>query len=264
MAVITTWGSEWHAGSGLPISAVELAARIDGAPLDTRPFPHIYLSEAFSPAWYRAMLDHLPETRCYRELRHRDAMQPDGHSARRKLYLFPEQIAWLPPAQRAVWMAVSSALRSRAVHAAFKRKFRRSLEARFGRDIDGLAFYAVPMLLRDRAGYRIGIHGDSVSKAITVQFYLPRDARQAHLGTILHEGRDGEAATRTRVLQFRPASGYAFPVVYHQSWHRVAPLAEADGERNSLMLTYYVQDGMRWSVQRLKRAWTFVAYGVRR
>ena len=263
MAVITTWGADWPAGSGAPISAVELAARIDGAPLETAPFPHIYLEEAFSPAWYRTMLDHLPETRRYRELRHREAMQPDGHSARRKLYLFPEQIAWLPAPQRTVWMTVSSVLRSRHVHDAFKRKFRPSLEERFGRSIDRLAFYAVPMLLRDRAGYRIGIHGDSLSKAITVQFYLPRDARQAHLGTILHEGRDGEAATRTKALRFRPASGYAFPVVYHQSWHSVASLAERDGDRDSLMLTYYVQDGVDWAVQRLKRAWTSVAYGVR-
>lgn len=263
MAVITAWGSDWSAGSGAPISALELAARIDGATLETAPFTHIYLEDVFSPVEYRTILDHLPETRRYRELRHREAMQPDGRSARRKLYLFPEQLAWLPATQRAVWTAVSSALRSRVVHDAFKRKFRASLEQRFGRGIDRLVFYAVPMLLRDRAGYRIGIHGDSLSKAITVQFYLPRDARQAHLGTILHEGRDGEAATRTKALQFRPASGYAFPVVYHRSWHSVASLSDADGERDSLMLTYYVQDGVDWAVQRLKRAWTSLAYGVR-
>jgi len=63
------------------------------------------------------------------------------------------------------------------------------------------------MLLRDFEGYQIGIHGDSMSKAITVQFYLPADESQAHIGTRLHAGRDGEAAARIIQLPFRPASG---------------------------------------------------------
>src|SRR5262249_2337513 len=146
-----------------------------------------------------------------------------------------------------------------------KRKFRAALERRFGRGIERLSFYPVPMLLRDLSGYRIGIHGDSLGKAITVQFYLPRDDSQAHLGTILHEGRDGEAARRTKTLGFRPASAYAFPVVYHESWHSVATTSAADGERNSLMLTYYVQEGVFGRLlQRLKRAWLLAAYGFRR
>src|SRR2546428_150235 len=98
--------------------------------------------------------------------------------------------------------------------------------------------------LDDLGGYRIGIHGDSLNKAITVQFYLPRDDAQSHLGTILHEGRNGDTALRTTTLKFRPATGYAFPVVYHESWHSVARTSDADGERNTLMLTYYVQAGL--------------------
>jgi len=102
-----------------------------------------------------------------------------------------------------------------------------------------------------------------VSKAITVQFYLPRDESQVHLGTILHEGRDGEAARRTTPLAFRPASGYAFPVLYHETWHSVS--VTSDAERNSLMLTYYVQPApFGWLFQRLKRFWLFLVYFVRR
>jgi hypothetical protein len=248
------------AGPGL-----DLVSQVDASPLETTPFDHIYLKEVFPPAYYRRLLDHLPDTRRHRELRHPDAMQQDGHSARRKFYLYPEHVRVLPVGQRAVWLELARLLRSPALQDAFKRKFRAALERRFGRGIDRLTFYPVPILVRDLGGYRLGIHADSPRKAITVQIYLPRDESQGHLGTIFHEGREGEAATRTRVLPFLPATGYAFPVVDEQSWHSVAQTSDQDGERNSLMLTYYVQEGP-WGrlAQRLKRLGVFIGYGVRR
>src|SRR5262247_3560291 len=233
---------------------------VEATPLETRPFDHVYMEGVFPPGYYRELLARLPDIRRYRELRNRDAIQPDGRSARRKFYLYPEVIALLPAEQRAFWLELSRVLRSRALQEVFKRKFGAALERRFGRSIDRLWFYPVPMLLRDLGGYRIGIHGDSVSKAITVQFYLPADDSQARLGTLFHEGRDGEAARRIKALAFRPATGYAFPVVYHATWHSVAPTSDADGERNSLMLTYYVQNGVVDRLaERAKRLWVFFA-----
>jgi len=244
---------------------LDIVDRVEASALESVPFDHVCLDGVFSRETYDRLLEHLPETAQYRELRHRQAMRPDGRSARRKFYLFPEHIGLLPPAQRAVWLDVSRVLRSPELQDAFKRKFRRALEARFSRSIDRLTFYPVPMLLRDLGGYRIGIHGDSVSKAITAQFYLPRDESQAHLGTRLHEGRAGEAARRIKTLAFRPATAYAFPVLYHATWHSVAPTADADGERNSLMLTYYVQSGaFDRLAERAKRLWVFFAYAARR
>jgi hypothetical protein len=244
---------------------LDIVDRVEASTLEPVPFDHVYLEGVFPREIYDRLLDHLPATERYRELRHREAMRPDGRSARRKFYLFPEHIALLPPAQRGVWLEVSRVLRSPALQDALKRKFRRALEARFSLSIERLTFYPVPMLLRDLGGYRLGIHGDSVSKAITVQLYLPRDGSQAHLGTRFHEGRDGEAARRIKALAFRPATGYAFPVVYHATWHSVAPTSVADGERNSLMLTYYVQNGVVDRLaERAKRLWVFFGYAMRR
>jgi hypothetical protein len=250
--------------TGTPGSRTDLVGRVQSSALEMTPFDHVYLEDLFSPEDYRRLLGHLPETRRYRELRHREAMQPDGHSARRKFYLFPEHIMWLPSGQRAFWRELSRLLRSRALQDAFKSKFRAALEERFGRSIDRLSFYPVPVLLRDLRGYRIGIHGDGQRKAITVQFYLPRDESQAHLGTVFHEGRNGEAAHRTKRLRFRPATGYAFPVVRHRSWHSVPQTGNLAGERNSLMLTYHVQQGaLAWLAQRIHRLAVFIGYGLR-
>ena len=252
-------------GSTPPGASMDLVGRIEATPLETVPCDHVYLEHVFPPDEYQRLLDHLPKTRWYRQLTHREAMRPDGTSARRKFYLLPEHIMWLPAAQRAYWRRISRLLRSRELQEAFKSKFRAALELRFGCSIDKLSFYPVPMLLRDLGGYRIGIHGDARSKAITVQFYLPRDESQSHMGTVFHEARSGEAALRTKRLAFVPAAGYAFPVIRHKSWHSVPQTADADGERNSLMLTYQVQQGpLAWLAQRIHRLAVFIGYGLRK
>jgi hypothetical protein len=251
--------------TALPLSRAHLARVIEAAQLETKPFDHLYLREVLPRAFYTTLLERLPATRRYREMRHNQALQPDGRSARRKFYLFPEHVRLLPREQRAFWLPLARQLRSRELEQAFKRQFREALERRFGKPVEALSFYPVPMLLRDVGGYRIGIHGDSMRKAITVQFYLPGDESRPHLGTLLHEGRTGEAAERVVALQFLPATGYAFPVMRHESWHSVAAVSDADGIRDSLMISYQVQDtAAAWLIERLKRVWLFVAYLFRR
>jgi hypothetical protein len=248
----------------LPLSRY-LAGIVENAPVQTQPFDHVCLRDVFPPGFYATLLERLPATRRYREMRHRQAIRPNGRSARRKFYLFPEHVMLLPPEQRAFWLPLARQLRSRELQDAFKQRFRSALERRFGKAVETLSFYPVPMLLRDFSGYRIGIHGDSMRKAITVQLYLPRDDAQAHLGTLLHEGRTGEAAARVLPLQFLPATGYAFPVMRHESWHSVAATSEADSVRESLMISYMVQDTPGpWLSERIKRLWLFLVYGLRR
>lgn len=66
------------------------------------------MKNLFPPAYDRRLLDHLPKSRRYRELRHRDAIREDGHSARRKFYLYPEHLMLLPAARRAFWLERSA------------------------------------------------------------------------------------------------------------------------------------------------------------
>ncbi len=238
-----------------------LAAVHDSAPAIV-PCEHVYMRDVFSPDFYARLLASIPARDRFHDLRHKDAMRADGSSARLRMYLYPEQLWRLPANQRALWTAVSRTLRSRALQDAFKRKFRQSLETRFGRSIDQLDFYPIPILVRDQPGYRIGIHADVPAKAITVQFYLPRDASQRHLGTVFHHGRSGPDAERTVAMDFMPASGYAFAVVEKESWHSVRQTTEADGERASIMLTYYVQDTPKaWIKRRWDRFRSFFGVG---
>ena len=113
----------------------------------------------------------------------------------------------------------------------------------------------MPILLRDQPGYRIGIHSDVPSKAITVQFYLPRDSRQRDIGTIFHEGKKGALARRTTRMAFMPSTGYAFPVSRARSWHSAATVTADDGERVTMMVTYYVANGSLASLKYRFRRW---------
>lgn len=246
------------AQAALPGAIVDLAAKVDATPLQTEPFEHIYMENIFPPATYRRLQEALPPTRYYRELNHKDAMMANGESARRQFDLYPERTWFLPAEHRAFWRQLAKALCSTRTQAAFKRKFKTVLEERFGTSIDKLWFYPVPLLVRDLGGYRITIHRDAQSKGITVQFYLPRDDTQAHLGTIFHDGPDGEAALRTKKLGFRPSTGYSFPVQLTKSWHSVSPTSDADGERNSMMIIYYVQKGLFGRIK--YRFWRFVEF----
>jgi hypothetical protein len=233
----------------------DLIAAVTRSPLRHHPFDHVYLEEVFAPDTYSDMLAEMPDDAFFHQLVHRDALRRDGTSTRLRMYLYPELLRRLPEPQRRTWMPVAQALCSSEVQRAFKAKFKAALEDRFCKPVERIRLYPIPILLRDQPGYRIGIHADVPTKAITVQFYLPRDSSQRRIGTIFHEGRDGDGAARTTQMQFMPATGYAFPVTAQKSWHSAARTEERDRERISMMVTYYVTEKpLLWAKLRLRRA----------
>jgi hypothetical protein len=239
----------------------QFVAAADRAELRHKPFDHIYMEQVLEPESYAALLATMPERRFYHDLKHRDAVRKDGTSTRLRMYLYPELLWRLPARQKRVWLAVARALCSRELENAFKRKFRSALEERFGKPAEKIGMYPVPILLRDQPGYKISVHSDVPTKAITVQFYLPSDESQRHVGTIFHEGDKGAAARKTTQMAFMPSSGYAFPVSLTKSWHSAAETSPKDGERVTMMVTYYVADSLfTWLKYRLRR--TLLSIGI--
>jgi hypothetical protein len=233
----------------------QLVAAADRAELRHKPFDHVYMEQVLAPETYAALLAAMPDRRFYHDLKHKDAVRDDGSSTRLRMFLYPELLWRLPAEVRRVWLPVARALCSNELQAAFKRKFRSSLEQRFAKPVEKIGMYPVPILLRDQPGYKISIHSDVATKAITVQYYLPADESQRDIGTIFHEGDTGAAAKKATQMPFMPASGYAFPVSLTKSWHSAAQTAETDGERVTMMVTYYVAEGLTGRLyRRLRRA----------
>ena len=232
----------------------QMVEAVERSKLRKNPFDHIYMDRVLDPTSYKTLLAAMPERDHYHDLKHHDAVRKDGSSTRLRMYLYPELLRRMPEEQRRVWLPIARALCSKELELAFKRKFRRALEERFGKPAEKIGVYPIPILLRDQPGYRIGIHSDVRKKAITVQFYLPGDESQRHIGTIFHESNEGPGAERTTQMAFMPSSGYAFPVSLTKSWHSAATTTPADGERVSMMVTYYVADSfarrLYWKARR--------------
>lgn len=199
---------------------------VEAVELLTDPFEHFYLDQVFPLDFYPRLLEALPENRFYEELPHKDAMLPNGHSARLQLKLEEANIQKLPEPFRSFWMNFAPVFSSERLKFAIFGKF-------------GRAIHANPqvVLLRDIAGYQILPHPDIPQKKVTTQFYLPRDDSKTHLGTWLYT-REGNEFKNAKQFSFQRNSGYSF-LVSKTSWHGVEKTQLTDGPRDSLMIIYY-------------------------
>jgi hypothetical protein len=204
------------------------------------PFCHRMIQEIFSNDVYDKMQLLLPPNGAYHELRHRDAIQPDGTSARLEFGFSSRELENLEPEQKEFWTSMGLILRSPDLIEAFREALIPGLEERFKQKWRDIVVTPTPLLVRDLLGYKISIHQDVPQKAMTVQFYLPKDTSQRHLGTSFYSRTTEKSFTKVKQMNFLPNTGYAFAVGAN-SWHGVDPVYEQDGVRNSLMIIYYLK-----------------------
>ena len=231
---------------------------IGRTPVDAAPFDHMVLEGPFPARDYPQILAALPPDRYYRELKHSDAVLPDGRSARLQFPLLPANIARLPDGLRDTWTEIAAAVSSPRVIDAWRRRFAPALERVTGKPADRVRLRPYATLFRDLGGYKISIHPDSPRKAITTQFYLPADNSQLHLGTVFHSRAADGSYQVARTMRFAPNSGYAF-AVSPASYHSVNPMRASDRPRNSLMVIINYDrgplvEGVKAAQKRL-RAW---------
>jgi hypothetical protein len=201
------------------------------------PFCHLLMESVFPREAYQAMLAQLPDTEFYQELKHPEAKLPDGRYARLQFGFSRGELDRLPQAGRTFWQEVAAVLRSDGFKNSLVQALEPGLSFRFGAAWRTLNIAPRVSLMRDIAGYGIGIHHDIFEKVITAQFYLPRDGSLAAHGTVFHT-RTGKSFQRAKKLEFLPNTGYAF-AVHSESWHSVDRVMEPV-TRDSLMVIYYL------------------------
>lgn len=242
-----------------------IVGAIDRARVELEPFYHLEFGGIFPDAVYAKMLDALPRSGDYRPMHGRSKGNDlaDGTHTRVKIDLFPEYIRHLPAEKRAIWRVVGAALCSEPVKDAFRRKLAPALKKRFGAEAQDVGMFPIPILTRDIPGYKITPHTDTHWKGITVQLYLPRDEAHTDIGTIFHDVLADGSMPKARQMRFAPNSGYAF-AVGKDTWHSADPVHDGVETRDSILLTYFVDQGLLKVVRnRGKRIGNFLLNEIR-
>jgi hypothetical protein len=239
---------------------------VDAAQWCDAPFQHLVLDKIFPDDLYGEMTAAMPAERNFQPLagRHRSSnRRADGSATRIKVDLLPELVRRFRPEHRTLWTVVGGALRARSVRDAFVRRLGPGLRRRFGAGYAATNFFAVPMLTRDTAGYQIHPHTDTRWKAITVHIYLPRDGSLDGVGTVFSERLPDGTLRRVKQVAFIPNHGYAF-AVGDDTWHSVDPLDDLPLPRDSILHTYFVDQGLLLKTRnRARRLGNFVANEAR-
>lgn len=224
-----------------------LLTSLDRAERHERPFGHLLLEDAVSPAMHASLRDRLPSPEAYVPDRPGKYRLPDGSVARAVLPLDDKGLAPLPPEARGFWADVRRSLSSQALKARLFGLLGRDLGRRFrvGPDaLAGLDAHPRASLVRDLPGYWIEPHPDSPAKVATLQIYLPTAESPRHLGTSFYRLRPwgflrtGRLLEEFRRVPFEPGRAYAF-AVGRTSWHGVERIPEGAGVRDSLMLVWF-------------------------
>ncbi len=242
-----------------------VAQSVDKARAVEKPFFHLEFDRVFADDIYAQILALMPQSRDYRPMHGRSKGHDleDGTHTRVKIDLFPEYIRNLPAEKRALWDVVGRALCSDKVKQAFMRRLAPGLSKRFGKDFAKVGMYPIPILTRDIPGYLITPHTDTHWKGITVQLYLPADDANTDIGTIFHDVLPDGSKPKAAQMRFAPNSGYAF-AVGDDTWHSADPVHNRVKTRDSILLTYFVDQGLLKILRnRGKRLGNFVMNEIR-
>lgn len=235
---------------GDEVAALELRLRnhlidaIERTPLETEPFPHIFIEGCFPAEVYAELLAALPADDFYTPLIHKDSVRDDGTSPRIQASLSEERMPLLPAGrQRDLWTAVTRATQDDRVKLALLHKLEPGIRERHSKPLEEIEAYSRPALNRDVSGYKILPHPDTKAKIMSGLIYFPRTDAQVGLGTSLYVPIRRLLGLRPRfqlvkTAPFQANGGLVFAVT-RRSFHGREPLPEGCGVRDYLALTYY-------------------------
>ena len=226
---------------------LHLAYAFANAPLNTFPFPHLFIEEAFPPDYYQTLLAMLPAPSVMRTIS--EVRPVIGYKERFVMTFADDQLATLTRTQREFWTDLRRWLINPVFANLVLNKFRTYVDARFAEHPE-VEFYDEALLVRDTTNYKLGPHTDAIRKVVTLLFYLPRDMSQVHLGTSIYVPKSAdfrclggphhqrEQFDRVKTMPFKPNSLFAF-LKTDNSFHGVEPVADPDCHRWLLLYDIY-------------------------
>ena len=225
--------------------AAAILRRLAPLSAEREPFPHIYQTEFFPPAFYQSLLAMLPPDELLSGTVAERSTNPYG-SNRRKFKIDPPSLSRLDDVRREFWSRIASFLCGREFVMAAMRVFQEGLARRYGsRPLDVKTRLEINI---DQENYAISPHTDAPQKICTMLFYLPSDDSRSDLGTSIYVPRDrtfrSEQAQQypfenfetVRSLPFVPNSAFAF-LKTDTSFHGRPPVEGAAVRRQIMTLS---------------------------
>jgi hypothetical protein len=215
---------------------LHLVYRVANTPVLPYPFPHIYVTEAFPPDYYRAMLEHLPPSESYTAISEARPVSKEYGETRKVIELRPSAVQTLPASCREFWDDFARMLLRGNFGQTVLGKFEPIVRERF-KDSANIEFFDEAMLVQDLPKYALGPHTDTPMKVLSTLFYLPKDESRPDLGTSLYVPKDSnftcpggphyafDAFMRMFTMPYVPNALFAF-VKTPNAFHGVEPVQE--------------------------------------
>ena len=227
--------------------------RIGNALVMDRPFPHFFVEDIFPEDFYARLLENMPGNDCYVPLGETPYVNKGAYMERLVLELTDAEIDRLPGETGTFWRDANTWLAGAPLLYAICGKFADIVAARFGDNLDTVAFAPQTIVVRDRTKYAIGPHTDSPQRFLSALFYCPQDNSMEHLGTSIYEPLDRSFRCRggphygfdkfanVGTMPFRRNSLFCF-VKTDNSFHGVEPIADEAIERDLILYNLRVVD----------------------
>ncbi|MDP6174865.1 MAG: hypothetical protein QGF09_11920 [Rhodospirillales bacterium] len=227
--------------------AMEAIARSE---LRLEPYPHIYVEDILPGDFFRVLLEHLPETDCYRPFVESGRVSEDYDPRRLVIFHHEDDLGRLPVGLAQFWESFFICFHQDDFARTLFEKFSDQLAYLFqpapGGEVPTIQLHKEVMLIRDLEGYCLGPHTDTPPKVVTVLFYLPKDESRPDLGTAIYLPKDRDFALcggehysfdefdHVATQPYVPNRLLSF-VCGEQSFHGVEPIKAGQGWRNLIL-----------------------------
>jgi len=230
-------------------SELHLAYKFGNAPINSFPFPHLFVQDIFSDIFYSQIQKNLPAQNLLTSMPelYPEEREFEAYKDRYVMDLAREEsINKIEKTKQEFWMGLGDNFKNGKLSDLLRNKFQYYLNMRF-KLIDNVSFLSEIKLINDRKNYASSPHTNHPRKVVSVIFYLPTDLSQKLSGTSIYIPKDLNFIAQNKeykhyphehfhkviTMPFLPNSAFCF-IKTNNSFHGVEKLEMEDTDRWTL------------------------------
>ena len=236
-------------------SELHLAYKFGNAPINSFPFPHLFVQDIFSDIFYSQIQKNLPAQNLLTSMPELYPEEPE-FEAYKDRYVMDlargESINKIEKTKQEFWRGLGDNFKNGKLSDLLRNRFQYYLNMRF-KLIDNVSFLSEIKLINDRKNYALSPHTAHPRKVVSVIFYLPTDLSQKISGTSIYIPKDLNFIAQNKeykhyphehfhkmiTMPFVPNSAFCF-IKTNNSFHGVEKLEMEDTDRWTLQFDIFL------------------------